>query len=190
MPTTITHSDQVVKVIYLHLLRRDRPGDQPPDPDDSMRRGPGGAGEPGKVRARRPRYRSVWFSPSGEAPRRAWGRTGGTAPGDDDQAGGKEETGSPPPTSGLERPEGAARRPGVARAPADGEGGLYCPEGNIGRGQNAAPNPAATRGPPARAGGAGRGGAGRGIRIKSGIPAGPQPPVSRRVRPLGPNGGW
>ena len=141
-----------------HAVRRDRPGDQPPGPDDSMRRGPGGAGEPGKVRARRPRYRSVWFSPSGEAPRRAWGRTGGTAPGDDDQAGGKEETGSPPPTSGLERPEGAARRPGVARTPADGEGGLCCPEGNIGRGQNAAPNLAQPGGRPL--GQAGQGGAG------------------------------
>jgi len=75
---------------------------------------PEGAGEPGKVRGRRPRYRSVWFSSSGEAPRPAWGRTGGTAPGDDDQAGGEEKAGSPPPTSGLERPAGA-RRPGVAR---------------------------------------------------------------------------
>ena len=40
-----------------------------------------------------------WSSFPREAPRRAWGRTGGTAPGDD-QAGTRTAAGSPPPTSG------------------------------------------------------------------------------------------
>ena len=141
-----------------HAVRRDRPGDQPPGPDDSMRRGPGGGG--GTRKSARPKA----ALPLGLVLFLGRGPTPHVGPDGRDCAGwrrpGRRGGGSRKPASNVRA--GATRRDGAeaGRCPRTcGRGGRpMLPGGQYRPGPECGTEPGATRGPPARAGGAGRGG--------------------------------